>query len=31
MWFYTQEFDRAKGQWTHVDEEEVAHMTEEMY
>ena len=31
MWFYTQEFDREKGQWTHVDEEEVTYMTEEMY
>ena len=31
MWYYTQVFDRAKGKWAHVDEEEIYCMTSEEY
>ncbi|MBR6254049.1 MAG: hypothetical protein IKR22_01315 [Clostridiales bacterium] len=30
MWYYTQEFDRAKGKWEKVDEDEVSCMTTEI-
>ena len=31
MWYYKQEFDRAKGKWEKVDEDEVGCMTSETY
>ena len=31
MWYYTQEFNRAKGKWEKVDEDEVSCMTTETY